>query len=208
MNKIQVTQPTFLINLDNPTETSYVPMEGNWKTITSQTYLNGFPEIKDDEILYIYKNNRGYIYKNNIGYIATSTNNEKYNQIIDDVYKSYIKSFFEGQLKENYISGGYDFDDYYTAIMDVQNFLGLPGPISQKEFINKIKTDGDFSKEWGLKIEERELSLEERTKYKKKRDGIVRTFASYTHQMLDGSNIPTKLIAISYNNETIESYEY
>jgi hypothetical protein len=28
----------------------------------------------------------------------------------------------------------------------------LPGPISQKEFINKIKTDGDFSKEWGLKI--------------------------------------------------------
>jgi hypothetical protein len=95
MNKIQVTQPTFLINLDNPTETSYVPMEGNWKTITSPTYLNGFPEIKDDEILYIYKNNRGYIYKNNIGYIAKmSTNNEKYNQIIDDVYKSYVKSFF------------------------------------------------------------------------------------------------------------------
>ena len=156
MNKIQVTQPTFLINLDNPAETSYVPMEGNWKTIISQTYPNGFPEIKDDEILYIYKNNRGYIYKNNGGYIAKmSTNNEKYNQIIDDVYKSYIKSFFEGQLKENYISGGYDFNDYYTAIMDVQNFLGLPGPISQKEFINKIKTDGDFSKEWGLKIEER-----------------------------------------------------
>jgi hypothetical protein len=194
MNKIQVTQPTFLINLDNPTETSYVPMEGNWKTIISQTYLNGFPEIKDDEILYIYKNNRGYIYKNNRGYIAKmSTNNEKYNQIIDDVYKSYVKSFFEGQLKENYTSSGYDFDDYYYGIMDVQNFLGLPGPISQKEFINKIKTDGDFSKEWGLKIEEREALKQ----------------IEQTNPMLKGSTtlVPTKLITLTYNNETIESYE-
>lgn len=33
MNKIQVTQPIFLINLDNPTEVSYVPMEGNWKRL-------------------------------------------------------------------------------------------------------------------------------------------------------------------------------
>ena len=63
MNKIQVTQPTFLINLDNPTEVSYVPMEGNWKSIIVQTYLHGFPDIQDDEILYIYKENRGYIKK-------------------------------------------------------------------------------------------------------------------------------------------------
>jgi hypothetical protein len=196
MNKIQVTQPTFLINLDNPTETSYVPMEGNWKTIISQTYLNGFPEIKDDEILYIYKNNRGYIYKNNRGYIAKmSTNNEKYNQIIDDVYKSYVKSFFEGQLKENYTSSGYDFNDYYYGIMDVQNFLGWPqdGPISQKEFINKIKTDGDFSKTWGLKIEERETLKQ----------------IDQTNPMLKGSTtlVPTKLITLTYNNEIMESYE-
>jgi len=53
----------------------------------------------------------------------------------------------------------------------------------------------------------RELSLEERTDYKKKRDGIARTFAPYTHQMLDGSNIPTKLITITYNDTKIESYE-
>ena len=63
MNKIQVTQPTFLINLDNPTEVSYVPMEGNWKSIIVQTYNRGFPEIKDDEILYIFKENRGYVGK-------------------------------------------------------------------------------------------------------------------------------------------------
>jgi hypothetical protein len=63
MNKIQVTQPTFLINLDNPTEVSYVPMEGNWKSIIVQTYQHGFPKIQDNEILYIYKENRGYIGK-------------------------------------------------------------------------------------------------------------------------------------------------
>jgi thymidylate synthase len=61
MNKIQVTQPTFLINLDNPTEVSYVPMDGNWKFIIVQPYPCGFPEIKDDEILYTFTENRGYI---------------------------------------------------------------------------------------------------------------------------------------------------
>jgi thymidylate synthase len=38
----------------------------------------------------------------------------------------------------------------------------------------------------------RELTLEERNEYKKKRDGIARTFVLYTHQMLDGSNIPKR----------------
>ena len=63
MNKIQVTKKTFIINLDNKTEVSYVTMEGNWKSIIVQTYLHGFPDIQDDEILYIYKENRGYIKK-------------------------------------------------------------------------------------------------------------------------------------------------
>jgi hypothetical protein len=63
MNKIQVTQPTFLINLDNPTEVSYVPMDGNWKSIIVQTYQHGFPELKDDEILYVFKEDRGYVGK-------------------------------------------------------------------------------------------------------------------------------------------------
>ena len=80
--------------------------------------------------------------------------------------------------------------------------------LSKEEFINKCKTNPEFSETWGLKIEERELSLEERTKYKKERgDRIARTFAAYTHQMLDNANIPTRLITITYNNETIENYE-
>jgi hypothetical protein len=79
--------------------------------------------------------------------------------------------------------------------------------LCQEEFIHCIKTDDEFAKKWGLKVDERGLSLEERTEYKKKRDGISRTFASYTHQMLDGSNIPTKVISLTYNNQTEVIYE-
>jgi hypothetical protein len=78
MNKIQVTQPTFLINLDNPTEVSYVPMEGNWKSIIVQTYQNGFPEIQDNEILYVYKENRGYIKKQQV---MNKVNEAGYNEV-------------------------------------------------------------------------------------------------------------------------------
>jgi hypothetical protein len=63
MNRIQVKHPTFLINLDNPTEVSYVPMDGNWKSIIVQTYPYGFPKIKDNEILYVFKEDRGYVGK-------------------------------------------------------------------------------------------------------------------------------------------------
>jgi thymidylate synthase len=51
----------------------------------------------------------------------------------------------------------------------------------------------------------RELNLEERTEYKKKRDGISRTFASYTHQMLDGSNVPTRAISLMWNQRSVDS---
>jgi len=70
MNRIEVTQPTFLINLDNPTEVSYGPMEGNWKPIIVQTYQHGFPEIKDDEILYVFNEDKtSNIIKDDRGYI-------------------------------------------------------------------------------------------------------------------------------------------
>jgi hypothetical protein len=113
------------------------------------------------------------------------TQKEKYYQIIDDAHWNYMKSETDRTEKTG------------------QTWT----PLSIEEFIDKCKTDSEFSEKWGLKIKERELSLEERVDYKKKRDGIARTFAPYTHQMLDGSNIPTKLITVTYNDKTIESYE-
>ena len=101
---------------------------------------------------------------------------------------------------------------------------------SQEEFINKCKTDPEFSEKWGLKIEERELSSEERWDWLRNKcwgkskipwDRMafprhewfneVKTIDAYD---LNGNlhkgetiNTPTKLIIITYNNETIESYD-
>lgn len=94
---------------------------------------------------------------------------------------------------------------------------------TKEEFINKIKTDDEFAKEWGLKIEERELSLEERYNLiptitghseenidmRKKINNFQGNIpgVSYHEEWLDSFSIPTRLITITYNNETIESYE-
>ena len=74
----------------------------------------------------------------------------------------------------------------------------------QQEFINKCKTDTEFSEKWGLKIEERELSLEERRKLANHDSEFI---SPITVESWDRANIPTKLITISYNDKTIESYE-
>jgi hypothetical protein len=96
-----------------------------------------------------------------------------------------------------------------TEIMMGHGFHGTL--LSQEEFINKIKTDDEFSQRWRLKIEERELSFNERIKH------IVNSLESNapllmenddkTIQWLDKNNVPTKLITITYNDKTIESYE-
>jgi hypothetical protein len=82
---------------------------------------------------------------------------------------------------------------------------------AQEEFINKCKTDTEFSEKWGLTIEERELSLEERYKLvgifgKEKLPGQPYYTDEQQHSLLD-ELAPTKLIIITYNDKTIESYE-
>jgi len=73
------------------------------------------------------------------------------------------------------------------------------------EFINKCKTNPEFSQKWGLKIEERELDMMERWVIADLTPNMEEfDFANY---MCDKHNVPTKLITITYNNETIESYE-
>ena len=85
--------------------------------------------------------------------------------------------------------------------------------LSKEEFINKCKTDSEFSEKWGLKIEERELSVIERIVIAETSTEIISGFDSHfdtdedVHKVLDTWDVPTKLITITYNNETIESYE-
>jgi hypothetical protein len=80
----------------------------------------------------------------------------------------------------------------------------VPTLYTQEEFINKCKTDTEFSEKWGLKIEERELSLEERKKLANY-DSIF--ISPMTVESWDRNKIPTKLMTVTYKNKIIESYE-
>jgi hypothetical protein len=118
-------------------------------------------------------------------------NNERYEQIIYEAYQNYV----------NQNDGVLGRDHLWT--------------LKKEEFINKCKTDTEFSEKWGFKIEERELSLEERfnIKYPGGKFSIFQENYPNTHKrnnpndLLDAFDIPTKLITITYNDKTIESYE-
>ena len=104
--------------------------------------------------------------------------NNEQQELLDDVYKNFLK--------------------YSSQVI----------PFTKDEFIHHIKTNDGFAKLWGLKIEERELSLEERT--------IIFQNSEHSKHInlikfkdIEELNkvIPTKLITITYNDTKLESYE-
>jgi hypothetical protein len=124
-------------------------------------------------------------------------NKERYNQIIDEVY------------------------DNYRAKVKLSQ---IPTDLTKEEFVELCKNDITFSVYRGLKLEERELIWEERrdlltpeqydgtalNKYGHKDCGFgdISPFTDKViHYWMNLHNIPTKLITITYNDKTIESYE-
>ena len=100
------------------------------------------------------------------------------------------------------------YDKYITKYMGHED---IP---SKDLFIFEIKTNPDFSEKWGLKIEERELSLEERIRIYALKEG--QTYEEFVTNWntdeqwledLSDTTIPTKLITITYNDTKIQSYE-
>ena len=127
-------------------------------------------------------------------------NNEKYNQIIDEVYEKYKK----------HIETQRDIQKKEVERLRSQGkkvTVALINLLTKEEFINKCKTDTEFSEMWGLKIEERELFMEERQNLYFKLNPEFRLVHENMNKQMDNFNTPTKLITITYNNETIESYE-
>jgi len=159
-------------------------------------------------------------------------NNEKMNQIIDEVYENYLIE--DARILPN---------------MSKEKMLELGFRLTKEEFINKCKTDSEFSERWGLKIEERELFMEEGEDLRLKlilehlnKKGIITSsfedfkkdeniipnidwrrdvwdmifWINYGNGIItntleeiydDVKNLPTKLITITYNGTKIESYE-
>jgi hypothetical protein len=122
--------------------------------------------------------------------------NKEQQELVDEAYENYCKSFENQTLIEEY---SFDTD-----------------PMTQFMFINKCKTDQVFSEKWGLTIEERELRQFERVKLLHKawkNNGItpehkeVSTLWVEYKNLMEKYSIPTKLITVTYNDKTTESYE-
>ena len=117
---------------------------------------------------------------------------ERYSHIIDEAYKNFLMTSKKGVSKEI-----------------LEKFIKHTPNIHKVEFIDKIKTDERFSERWGLKIEEQELSHDERIILMNKKLGVTDTLPQYynTDDEMDKNNVPTKVITVTYNNETIEIYD-
>ncbi len=128
-------------------------------------------------------------------------NNEKYNQIIDEVYKNFID-----KTKGLNLNLEINKD---IIVVEGPIYHATPRLLSQEEFINKCKSGFEFSERWGLKIEERELSTQERNEWFKIHLNGNNPFmkSDWKDFELDQQNIPTKLTVLTYNKETLESYE-
>jgi hypothetical protein len=134
--------------------------------------------------------------------------NKEQQELLDEAYRKYADSHWTPPSNPK------------GKLLSDQLFSLVPMEHSKESFINKCKTNNEFSEKWGLKIEERELSLEERCS--------LANFAPFDDRFPDGDdfkwdehtiniaedwlkqhhpNLPTKLITITYNNKTIESYE-
>ena len=99
--------------------------------------------------------------------------NKEEQKLVGDCYKNYLKKYEPSKT---------------PGIVNYSDPLQYR-PFTQEEFINKCKTNPEFSETWGLKIEERELNDDELN--------IANLFKQTSN----------KLITITYNNKTIESYE-
>jgi hypothetical protein len=109
-------------------------------------------------------------------------------QFLDEVYKNYNELF----------------DSYYPPFS-----APYPKRLTREEVFNKCKNDPVFVEEYGLQIEERELSEQERMDLYDKSNwnkDIFPSDVSGWNRLLDGYNIPTKVISLTYNDKTIETY--
>ena len=96
----------------------------------------------------------------------------------------------------------------YKTKTDILMGHGFHGTLlSKEEFVDKCKTDREFSETWGLEIEERELSREERKSIYENEytESVEVPNNHWLNSKLTTRNIPTRLITITYNGETLET---
>jgi hypothetical protein len=130
--------------------------------------------------------------------------NKEQQELLDEAFNQFSK-----YKMENFDDTRWDVIIEMNISDNTKPYFVTGRPLIKEEFINKCKTDSEFSQKWGLKIEERELSLEERYKIMQS-NTFTATLGKptmYNNEYYNSKNIPTKLITITYNDKIIESYE-
>ena len=125
---------------------------------------------------------------------------EKIDQVIDEVYESFM------------LQNGFKYENgLLVGKIGGLNQLNVTYWLTKEEFINKCKTNPEFSETLDLKIEERELDHDERFEIYKKVSGRDLqphiSGVNFKKFHFDESNIPTKLITLTHKENKIESYE-
>ena len=127
--------------------------------------------------------------------------NKEQQELLDEAYKNY-KTYMNNNIIET----------RWSKIEISEDGRSATGRhYTQEEFIDKCKTNPEFSENWGLKIKERELSLEERHKMAlpiwREKYGLLADMMVPTNVDNTPYKIPTKQITLTYNDKTITSYE-
>jgi hypothetical protein len=130
-------------------------------------------------------------------------NNEQ-QELFNEVYKNYWRQTISNTEDSASLE---ELDGMCLGTGEIKKVYRQYAP---KEFINKCKTDPEFSERWGLRIEERELSLEERALWVQNNKDYDLLVGNLNHdhirEVVEKESL-TKLITITYNDKTIESYE-
>jgi hypothetical protein len=129
-------------------------------------------------------------------------------ELVNEAYKNYRSKSKDIDLPENLYNKLID-DLNKDAMFPIDNPNRM---LTKEEFINKCKTDKEFSEKWGLKIEERELTDVERYTIARQyglcpKYSNIRLENCTEEEHYNKFNVPTKLITITHNDKTIESYE-
>jgi hypothetical protein len=131
--------------------------------------------------------------------------NKEQQELLDEAFNQFSK-----YKMENFGDTRWDVIIEMNISDNTKPYFVTGRPLFKEEFIEKCKTDSEFSQRWGLKIEERELSLEERAKWLQDNKGYDLLVGNLDHDHIREvveEKAPTKLITITYNDKTIESYE-
>jgi hypothetical protein len=132
--------------------------------------------------------------------------NKEQQELLDEAFNQFSK-----YKMENFDDTRWDVIIEMNISDNTKPYFVTGRPLLKEEFIEKCKTDSEFSQRWGLKIVSRKLTNPER--YKLWFSNNYQTGMEYNESsMPDFSDsyyepTPTKLITITYNDKIIESYE-